>query len=191
MSVRVGEIWDTVPGSGLCVSPRRSGSPRRYGPQTGISLDLFTHGFEMMYKAWHRRGALFFFYVIHQISRSHETKNLRFWPEFSVSGLSLKFEITDGFKMVYKAWCSIEEVPYYFSRSPIKFQGRAGRKIDLNLIWVRLLDRSQLSNPSDLPCCIITPIFTSSCTYLHPVFIVCHIIFNEDLIISFILSWYM
>ena len=40
MSVKVGEIWDTVPGSGLCVSPRRSGPPRRYGPQTGFSLDL-------------------------------------------------------------------------------------------------------------------------------------------------------
>ena len=43
MSVKVGEIWDTVPGSGLCVSPRRSGPPRRYGPQTGVSLDLLTH----------------------------------------------------------------------------------------------------------------------------------------------------
>ena len=40
MSVKVGEIWDTVPASGLCVSPRRSGPPRRYGPQTGVSLDL-------------------------------------------------------------------------------------------------------------------------------------------------------
>ena len=47
----------------------------------------------------YRRGALLFFGVIHQISRSH------------------------------------------------------GRKIDdLNPIWVRLLGRSQLSNPSDLPC---------------------------------------
>ena len=40
MSVKVGEIWDTVPGSGLCVSPRRSGDPRRYGPQAGVNLDL-------------------------------------------------------------------------------------------------------------------------------------------------------
>ena len=40
MSVKVGEIWDTVPGSGLCVSPRRFGPPRRCGPQTGVSLDL-------------------------------------------------------------------------------------------------------------------------------------------------------
>ena len=44
-------------------------------------------------------------------------------------------------------------MPYYFSRSPIKFQGHTGWKIyDLNQIWLRILGRSQLSNPSDLPC---------------------------------------
>ena len=47
--------------------------------------------------------------------------------------------------MMHKAWCCIEAVPYYFSRSSIKFQGHAGWRIyDLNPIWVRLLDRSQL-----------------------------------------------
>ena len=35
----------------------------------------------------HRRGVPLFFKVIRQISRSHETKNYRFWPELSVSGL--------------------------------------------------------------------------------------------------------
>ena len=34
----------------------------------------------------HRRGALLFFKVIHQISRSHGTKNRWLWPELSVSG---------------------------------------------------------------------------------------------------------
>ena len=28
--------------------------------------------------------------------------------------------------MIHKAWCSIEEVPFYFSRSYIKFQGHTG-----------------------------------------------------------------
>ena len=54
--------------------------------------------------------------------------------------------------MMHKAWCSIEEVPYYFSRSSNKFQGHTGWKINLDQIWARLLGRSQLSNPSDLPC---------------------------------------
>ena len=51
-----------------------------------------------------------------------------------------------------KAGCTIEEVPYCFSRSSIKFQGHTGSKIDdLKPVWIRLLGRSQLSNPSDLP----------------------------------------
>ena len=141
----------------------------------------------------HRRGALLFFKVIRQISSSHRTKNRRFWRKLSVSRLQLKFEFTDGFEMVHKAWCSIEkvpycfwgssikfqdqmgkknhkfspelnhfwtvtwhsieEVPYCFLRSSIKFQGHGGWKIDdLNPIWIRLLGRSQLSNPTDLPC---------------------------------------
>ena len=55
--------------------------------------------------------------------------------------------------MMHKAWCSIEEVPYCFPRSSIKFQGHTGWKFDdLDQIWARLLGRSQLSNPSDLPC---------------------------------------
>ena len=31
--------------------------------------------------------------------------------------------------MMHKAWSSIEEVPYYFSRSSVKFQGHRGQKI--------------------------------------------------------------
>ena len=55
--------------------------------------------------------------------------------------------------MIHKAWCSIEEVLYYFSRSYIIFQGHTGWKIDdLDQIWARLVGRSQLSNSSDLPC---------------------------------------
>ena len=34
-----------------------------------------------------RRGALLFFKVIHQISRSHGSKNHRIWPRLGVSGL--------------------------------------------------------------------------------------------------------
>ena len=58
--------------------------------------------------------------------------------------------------MMPTAWCNVEEVPYNFSRSSFRFQGYTGWKIDdLNPIWVRLLGRSQLSNPSDLPCLFI------------------------------------
>ena len=57
----------------------------------------------------------------------------------------LRFELTNGFEMMLEAWCSIEEVPYYFSRSSIKFQGHTGWKVHgLDQIWASLLGRSQL-----------------------------------------------
>ena len=64
----------------------------------------------------------------HQISRSH-SKSFRFWPKSGVSGLYLLFEITDGYEMMHKAWKIIEEVPYCFSRSSVKFQGHTALKI--------------------------------------------------------------
>ena len=45
--------------------------------------------------------------------------------------------------MMHKAWRSIEEVPYCFSRSSIKFHGHTGEKIDgFNPIWDYLAGRS-------------------------------------------------
>ena len=76
-----------------------------------------------------RRGALLFFKVIRQISRLHGSKNRRIWPRLGVSGLQLKFEFTNGYKMMHKAWSSIEEVPYCFARSSVIFQGRTALKI--------------------------------------------------------------
>ena len=76
-----------------------------------------------------RRGALLFSKVIRQIARSHGSKNRRFWPKLGVSGLYLQFGITDGYKMMHKACSSIEEVPYCFSRSSVKFQGHTALKI--------------------------------------------------------------
>ena len=55
-----------------------------------------------------------------------------------------------------KAWRSVEEVPYYFLRSSIKFEDHPGPencRFESNLINTNvLLGRSQLSNPSDWPC---------------------------------------
>ena len=55
-----------------------------------------------------------------------DKKNHQFWPKLRVFGLLLQCEFTDGFEMMHKAWCSIEEVPYYFSRSSVKYQGHMG-----------------------------------------------------------------
>ena len=83
-----------------------------------------------------RRGALLFFNVIRQISRSHDSKNCRIWPKLCVSGLLRLFEFTNGYEMMHKTWSSIEEVPYCFSRSSVKFQGHTALKItNLTQIW--------------------------------------------------------
>ena len=76
-----------------------------------------------------RRGTLLFFKVIRQISRSQGSKNCRIWPRLGVSGLWLQFQFTNGYEMLHKAWSSIEEVPYCFSRSYVKFQGHPALKI--------------------------------------------------------------
>ena len=76
-----------------------------------------------------RRGALLFFKVIRQISRSHGSKKRRIWPKLGVSGLSLQFEFTNGYEIMHKARSSIEEMPYCFSRSYVKLQGHTVLKI--------------------------------------------------------------
>ena len=76
-----------------------------------------------------RRGALLFSKVICQILRSHGSKYRRFRPKLGVSGLKLQFELNDGYEMMHKAWSHLEEVPYFFSRSSVKFQGHTGQKI--------------------------------------------------------------
>ena len=57
-----------------------------------------------------RRGALWIFKVIRQISRSRRI--LTQIGHFHL--LYLQFEFTNGYKMMHKAWSSIEEVPCCF-----------------------------------------------------------------------------
>ena len=101
-----------------------------------------------------RRGALLFFKVIRQISRSHGSKNRRIWPKLGVSGLKLQFQFTNGYEKLHKAWSSIEDVPYCFSRLSVKFQGHAALKIvkfDPN--WAFPDCNSSLKSPMAMKWC--------------------------------------
>ena len=101
-----------------------------------------------------RRGALLFFKVIRQISRSHGSKNCRIWPRLGVSGLWLQFEFTNGYEMMQKACSSIEEVPYCFARSSIKFQGRTALKIvEFDPDWAFPDCNSSLNSPMATKWC--------------------------------------
>ena len=103
----------------------------------------------------HRRGTLLFFKVIRQISRSHGSKNRLICPKLGVSGLKLKFEITDGYEMMHKAWSSIKEVPYCFSRSFVKLQGHTAKKIiDFDPNWAFPDCNSSLNSPMATKWCI-------------------------------------
>ena len=64
----------------------------------------------------HRRGALLFFNVIHQISRSHRLRNHQFDPDLGVFRWYLQFKFTDGYEIMHKALRGIEKVPLSFSR---------------------------------------------------------------------------
>ena len=120
----------------------------------------------------HRKGVLLFFKVIHQISRSHGTKNGRFWPALSVSGLLLQFEFIHGFEMMHKAWYNIEEVPYWFPRSSIKFQGHPWKKIanfDPNEAFPDC--NSSLNSAMDLKWCTKLDVLKKRCPIVfqgHP-----------------------
>ena len=102
----------------------------------------------------HRRGALLFFKVIRQISRSHGSKNRRIWPRLGVSGLLLQFEFTNGYKMMHKAWSRIEEVPNCISRSYVKFQGHTVLKIvEFDPNWAFPDCNSSLKSPMATKWC--------------------------------------
>ena len=101
-----------------------------------------------------RGGALLFLKVIRQIWRSHGAKNRRIWPRLGVSGLLLQFEFTNGYEMLHKAWSSIEEVPYCFWRSSVKFQGHAALKlVEFDPDWAFPDCNSSLNSPMGPTCC--------------------------------------
>ena len=61
--------------------------------------------------------------------RGQRSRSQRLKPNLTVSGLLIQFEFTYDDEMLHKAWCCLEEVPYCFSRSSIKFQGHTAKKI--------------------------------------------------------------
>ena len=61
--------------------------------------------------------------------RGQRSRSQRSQPNLTVSGLWLQFEFTYDDKMMHIAWYCLEEVPYCFSRSCVKFQGHTALKI--------------------------------------------------------------
>ena len=56
--------------------------------------------------------------------------------------------------MMHRAWSSIEEVPYCFSRSYVKFQGHTALKIvEFDPNWAFPDSNSSLNSPMAMKCC--------------------------------------
>ena len=68
--------------------------------------------------------------------RGQRSRSQRSQPNVTVSGLLLQFEFTYDDEIMHIAWCCLEEVPYCFWRSSVKFQGHTALKIvEFDLDW--------------------------------------------------------
>ena len=76
---------------------------------------------------WQRIGALLFFKVIHQISGHTGQKITNFDSNWAFLDCNTSLNSLMAMKWcTCKAWRSVEEVPYYFLRSSIKFEDHPG-----------------------------------------------------------------
>ena len=74
--------------------------------------------------------------------------------QFSRFRTATPFEFTYGDEIMHKAWCGIEDVPYCFSVSSVKFYGHTGQKIsDFYLSYVFSDWNYSLNSPMALKWC--------------------------------------
>ena len=60
--------------------------------------------------------------------RGQKSRLQRSKPKLAVSGPWLQFDFTYGDEMMHKAWYCLWAVPYWFSRSSVKFQSHTAKK---------------------------------------------------------------
>ena len=90
--------------------------------------------------------------------RGQRSRSQRSQPNLTISGLLLQFEFIYDDEMMQIAWCCFEEVPFWFSRSSIKFQGHTALKfVKFDPDWPFLECTSSLN----------TPMVTKLCTKLE------------------------
>ena len=97
--------------------------------------------------------------------QGQRSRSQRSQPNLTVSGLQLQFEVTydkmmqvrlgvSGYEIMHKAWSSIVEVLYCFSRSSVKFQGHMALKIvEFDPDWAFPDCNSSLNSPMGTKWC--------------------------------------
>ena len=121
-----------------------------------------------MHKAWCCLGEVPYCFSRSSIKfQGHTAQKIVIWPRLGVSGLLLQFEFTNGYEMMHKAWSSIEEVPYSFSRSSIKFQGHTALKIvEFDPHWAFPDCNSSLNSPVATKCCSKLEVAWKRCPFV-------------------------
>ena len=107
----------------------------------------------MMHRAWSCIEEVRYCFSRSSVKfQGHTTLNLTQIGRFRTA--TPVWEFTDGYEMLHKAWNSKRKVPYGFQGHPSNFKVTRD-KTSLILTQIgrfRTIGRSQLSNPSDLPC---------------------------------------
>ena len=86
--------------------------------------------------------------------RGQRSRSQRSQPNLTISGLKLQFEFIYDDEMMHIAWCCLEEVPYCFSRSSVKFQGHTAlRIVEFEIDWPFPDCNSSLNSPMDTKWC--------------------------------------
>ena len=81
-----------------------------------------------------------------------------------------QIEFTNGYEMMHKAWSSIDEVPYCFSRSYVKLQGHTALKIvDFDPNWAFPDCISSLKSPMATKWCAKLEIALKRCPIIFKV----------------------
>ena len=117
----------------------------------------------MLHKAWSSREEMPYCFWRSSVKfQGHTAKKIvNFDLEWAFPDCNSSLNSPMATKWRKKLKVAKKRCPIVFLGSSINFQGHTGWKSDdLNPIWVRLLGRSQLSNPSDLPCfCFVLFLF--------------------------------
>ena len=110
----------------------------------------------MMHKAWSGIEDVPYCFSRSYVKLQGHTalKIVDFDPNWAFPDCTSSLNFTDGYEMMHRAWCSIVEVPYCFSRSSVKFQGHTALKIvEFDPNWAFPDCNSSLNSPMAMKCC--------------------------------------
>ena len=110
----------------------------------------------MLHKAWSSIEEVPYCFARSSVKfQGHTAKKIvDFDPNWVFPDCNWNLKSPNGYEMMHKAWSSIEEVPYCFARSFVKFQGHTTLKIiEFDPNWAFPDSNSSLNAPMAMKCC--------------------------------------